>query len=71
MTPYRSKSGKSRVAGYEIGDTYITVVFVYYAPRTYSYAITGTEIVEKMKSLALAQEGLSRFIDKENPVCEW
>ena len=69
MTPYHSKSGKkSGVTAFKIGKDFIMVLFddpdkVY----LYNYTITGASMVEEMKSHALAQDGLSTFISKNNP----
>lgn len=68
MVSYKSTSGKqSGVIGYEIGDTYITVMFRQGAKYRYSYRSAGSGNVETMKRLALASRGLSTFITQNKP----
>lgn len=68
MESYSSRSGKkSGVIAFEIGRDFIIVQFEGYKKYTYTYRSAGTSVVEKMKSLALAQQGLSTFISKHDP----
>jgi hypothetical protein len=63
MTPYANISGKSGVAEYEIGDGYIKVRFA--RDRTiyvYDLYTPGADVVEEMKALAVAGEGLATYI---------
>ena len=70
MTPYRSRSGKrSGVLAYEIGATYIVVEFNAKSYK-YTYSSCGRETVETMKKLALASNGLSTFISRNDPAYE-
>ncbi|MCW3092842.1 MAG: hypothetical protein JWP81_3911 [Ferruginibacter sp.] len=68
MTPYKSKSGKkSGVTGFQIGEDYIIVQFDDARKYKYSYDTEKKSTIEKMKSLAMAQKGLSTFISRNNP----
>ncbi|MDQ7947270.1 MAG: hypothetical protein REI78_11795 [Pedobacter sp.] len=68
MTRYRSKSGKnSGVTGFEIGMDYIIVQFNFDEQYRYTYQSAGADAIEKMKSLAEKQKGLSTFISRNNP----
>ena len=68
MIPYKSKTGKrSGVTAYRIEDDRIIIEFNNLEKYTYSYRSAGKTAIEKMKSLAIAQRGLSTFISKENP----
>ena len=68
MTPYKSKSGKkSGVTGFITGDDYIVVQFNYSEVYKYTYQSAGKPTIEKMKSLALAKQGLSTFISQNQP----
>lgn len=71
MTHYHSTSGKaSGVTAYEIGQDYILVRFER-AVYKYSYASCGNAVVEEMKILACASEGLSTYISRHDPGYEW
>jgi len=68
MTPYKSKSRKkSGVTAFRIGKDHIVVEFKHSEIYTYSYDTAGKPIIEKMKALALAQDGLSTFISRHQP----
>lgn len=68
MTPYISKSGKkSGVTAYAVGPDFIAVQFEDSKQYKYSHRTAGKQIVDVMKGLALASEGLSTFIAKNNP----
>ena len=65
MEVYKSKSGKaSGVTGYEMGEDYITVQFGGANAYTYTYALNGKAIIDKMKKMALSSKGLSTFISR-------
>jgi hypothetical protein len=68
MIRYASRSGKqSGVIAYEIGFTFIPVQFTNHMTYKYTYATAGTGVVEEMKLLAKAQEGLNTFIAQNKP----
>ena len=68
IIPYKSKSGKeSGVTGYAIGDKYIMVEFHGNEYYTYSYKVNSRSVVEHMKKLARASQGLSSFISRKQP----
>ncbi|TGE08019.1 hypothetical protein [Hymenobacter fodinae] len=68
MTPYNSKSGKtSGVIAYMLGPDFITVQFETFKQYKYSYRTAGKQMVDKMKELALASQGLSTFIAQNEP----
>jgi hypothetical protein len=68
MTPYTSKSGKtSGVTAYSLGDDFIIVQFDSYKRYKYSHRTAGKPVVDTMKDLALASEGLSTFIAQNEP----
>ncbi|MXV14794.1 hypothetical protein [Hufsiella ginkgonis] len=68
MTPYKSKSGKpSGVTAYETGGNFIKVEFNHAQVYTYSYRSAGRQMVEEMKTRALAGQGLSTFISQNDP----
>ena len=62
MEVYTDVNGDSGVAAYEIGDDYIHVQFKTGATYSYTYASAGRDVVEQMKRLALAGDGLNSFI---------
>lgn len=72
MTPYSTKSGKqSGVEAYKIGEDFISIKFreksfLY----KYSYESAGKMVIEDMKSLATAQQGLSTYISQHDPPYE-
>ena len=68
MKPYKSKSGRSSgVSGYVAGSNFIVVRFNHTFMNKFTYDSAGRLTVEKMKSLAEAQKGLTSFIAKLNP----
>jgi hypothetical protein len=68
MRPYKSKSGKSSgVTGYISGKDHIIVQFNYSSNYKYSYKSAGRDVVETMKKLASAMQGLSTYISQHNP----
>jgi len=63
MTPYKSLSGKkSGVIAYEMGDDFIKVQFDNFKKYKYTSLQNGRSVIQEMKSLALASEGLSTYI---------
>ena len=71
MQPYKSKSGKnSGVARYQAGKDFIIVQFKSGEVYKYTNASAGIEVIEKMKKLAAANNGLSTFISQKNPSYE-
>lgn len=60
---YKDLDNDSNVNLYEIGDTYIRIVF-FNTKRiyTYSYEVAGREHVENMKELAIRGDGLNAYI---------
>jgi hypothetical protein len=62
MEPYRNIAGNSGVRAYEIGPDFITIEFSDGAMYRYTYASAGEQIVERMKGLAQAGQGLNTFI---------
>lgn len=62
---YRDRDNDSGVQSYEIGSTYIKLIFkssrkVY----EYTYAKEGQRHIENMKRLAQAGDGLNSYINK-------
>jgi len=71
MKPYSSRSGKkSGVIAFETAGDFIMVQFRGFETYKYSYSSAGASVVERMKFLALSQQGLSTFIAQQNPVFE-
>ena len=65
MERYRNSGGDSGVSAYEIGSTYIKVMFSGTARTyTYSYGKAGSSHVEQMKILALNGRGLNSYINR-------
>lgn len=64
MIPYKNLTGRSNVEAYEITDEAIAVRFKSGRVRNYLYDSVrpGSQIVEKMKVLALQGHGLNSFI---------
>lgn len=60
---YASKHS-SGVRGYKTGGNYIVLEFTDGRKYFYNYDKPGKQHVEKMKSLALAGEGLSTYVNK-------
>lgn len=72
MITYKSTSGKdSGVEAFEIKADSITVKFKKEIQRyLYTYSSAGRKVIELMKSLALANNGLSTFISQNDPKYE-
>jgi hypothetical protein len=64
MEGYKNLGGDSGVSAYEIGDDSITVQFSTGEVYLYTYRSAGSAHIEKMKSLAVAGEGLNTYINK-------
>jgi len=64
MERYKNLGGDSGVSGYEIGDDLITVQFSTGKVYLYTYRSAGSAHIEKMKSPAVAGEGLNSYISK-------
>lgn len=67
METYANLGGDSGIAGYEIGDDYITVIFTTEARYTYTYESAGVDAVETMKELAESGQGLNSYISTNKP----
>ncbi len=64
MQRYADMDRDSGVMGFEISDTSIKIYFKSTArPYIYSYRIAGQIHVEQMKLLALAGDGLNKYIN--------
>jgi hypothetical protein len=64
METYKNLSGTSGVMGYEIGVDSITVQFQDESVYVFNVDSAGKDNIEKMKELAVAGEGLNRFINQ-------
>ncbi len=64
MERYRDIDGDSGVTGYENGPDYIRVQFSDGSVYLYTYASAGPNNIEEMKRLAVADDGLNAFINK-------
>ena len=64
MESYKNLGGDSNVAGYEIGDRYILVMFRTGAVYEYTYESAGVANIEQMKMLAVHGQGLNSFIQR-------
>jgi len=66
MVLYKNIGGNSNVAGYDIGDDRIQVVFKsgHFSNYLYTYSNPGNMHVEKMKLLASNGVGLNSYIRK-------
>lgn len=62
MIPYSNITGKSNIAGYEIGKEFIVIEFKNGQAYKYSYDSAGQATVEEMKQLARSGSGLAGFI---------
>lgn len=62
MERYKNFRGDSGVSAYEIGAESITVKFSTGKVYLYTYKSAGSSNIEKMKSLAVAEQGLNSFI---------
>jgi len=64
MHPYKNPKDNSGVIAYEIGDDYIIAQFQDGSAYLYNYKCAGKGNIEKMKTLAVAGEGLTTFINQ-------
>ena len=64
MPAYKNVSGKSGVASYEIYEDAIVVTFHAGGPYLYNNEAPGKALVEEIKRLAEAGEGLNTFINQ-------
>ena len=64
MQPYRRLNQESGVTAFDTGPNWIRVEFVDAGTYTYIYASAGPILVEHMKLLAEAGQGLSAFISR-------
>ena len=62
MQRYRNLSGDSGVVAYEIGRDSIDVKFKDGWTYLYTYASAGPSQIEEMKKLAVAGQGLCKYI---------
>jgi hypothetical protein len=69
MERYKNLSGTSGVAGFRIEPDAISVEFVEGGVYGYDASRPGREVVEEMKKLARAGQGLSAFIAKYVKYC--
>lgn len=76
VTPYQNLGGDSNVVSYELSENSIHVVFSSGAQRNYLYDSSrpGSAVVERMKQLAVAGQGLNSYISsvvKGNYARKW
>ena len=64
MTPYKQLGGPSGVVAYRLAPDAIEVRFVDGHTYTYNDAAPGRPVVEHMKQLAQAGQGLATFISQ-------
>ncbi len=64
MHPYHSSADPSGVRRFALGDNFILVEFTNGSLYRYDATEPGPAIVEHMKQLALAGQGLSTFISQ-------
>jgi len=64
MERYKNLGGDSGVSAYEIGTESITVQFSTGSVYLYTYKSAGSANIERMKSLAVAGEGLNSYINR-------
>ena len=64
MESYKNLSGNSGIIAYQIDDDSIKVQFHNVSIYLYNYDKPGQFYVEEMKRLAIAGQGLNRFISK-------
>ena len=62
MKPYQNLNGNSTVQSFQIYGDAIKVKFSDESVFLYLYEKTGKDIVEKMKALAIAGQGLGTYI---------
>lgn len=65
MEKYQNKSGNSGIAGYEFGETSITIYFKDGGVYLYSARNPGSGFVTQMKLLAKNGFGLNSYISRE------
>jgi hypothetical protein len=72
METYANLGGDSNVVRFEIGSDYITVEFASGTETfyKYTYASAGQTVVEEMKELARAGQGLNGYISTNKPAYE-
>lgn len=63
MQRYRDLDGDSGVTGYELGEDFIRVEFEGGSIYRYTIRSAGAMNIEAMKRLAIAGDGLNRFIN--------
>ena len=64
MKRYMNLGGDSGVVAFSIGADYIIVKFRDSTCYTYTYASAGIDVIERMKALAEAGEGLNSYINR-------
>ena len=69
MERYKNLSGSSVIAAYRIEPRAIIVEFIEGGVYGYDFTRPGPEVVEEMKKLAVAGQGLSAFISKHVKYC--
>lgn len=69
MTKYANHSGNSNVLEYENGNGYIKILFASgeYSLYTYTDGSAGSSAINKMKSLAIAGQGLNSYVSTNKP----
>ena len=65
MEKYLNKSGNSPITKFHIEDQKITIWYNDDTSYSYSYPRAGQPIVDKLKELAHAGEGLATFISQK------
>lgn len=64
MIPYKNIAGNSGVIAYDTGPDFLIVEFINGSVYRYDYGSNGKEVIEGMKLLAEAGQGLSTFISR-------
>lgn len=64
MQRYANRGGDSGVAAYEIGDSWLRVMFTSGAIYRYTCESAGEQNIETMKALAIDGHGLNGFINR-------
>jgi hypothetical protein len=64
MEKYKNLDGDSGVASYEVGDTFVRVMFSDGAVYLYTNGSAGEQNINQMKMLAVNGDGLNAFINK-------
>ncbi|MGN6417912.1 MAG: hypothetical protein ACTHMC_10500 [Pseudobacter sp.] len=65
MEHYLNKSGTSPITRFKIEAQKVTVWYNDDTSYTYSYARAGQPIVDRIKELAIAGEGLATYISRQ------